>query len=178
MLTGSRLWPGAACLHLDIGAGTGANVDFAREYGFRSVALEYDPDYAHNIVAPAVRGAAGHLPFQAETFDLVTIIHVLEHLPRHRWALSEIRRVLKAGGSLIIEVPGKYSLQELLNYVYARAALQAKDRHLAHCNYYTYSSLRRMLEDSGFVIDDERTWGGLLSGTATSSVDVLLRIII
>ena len=45
------------------------------------------------------------LPFRDATFDLVWCSHVLEHVPSDRKAMHEIRRVLKAGGSAVIQVP-------------------------------------------------------------------------
>jgi SAM-dependent methyltransferase len=45
------------------------------------------------------------LPFEAETFDVVICSHVLEHVPDDRKAMSEIRRVLKSGGSALLMAP-------------------------------------------------------------------------
>lgn len=44
-------------------------------------------------------------PFKNNSFDKVILTEVLEHLNDENIALSEIRRVLKAGGKLIISVP-------------------------------------------------------------------------
>src|SRR5205085_10385374 len=38
-------------------------------------------------------------------FDLITLIHVLEHIPNPRALLVELRKKLKPGGMLVIEVP-------------------------------------------------------------------------
>jgi 2-polyprenyl-3-methyl-5-hydroxy-6-metoxy-1,4-benzoquinol methylase len=42
-------------------------------------------------------------------FDLVTIIHVLEHVPDPLTTLNECRKRLEKGGKLIVEVPTEYS---------------------------------------------------------------------
>ena len=45
------------------------------------------------------------LPFRDGTFDLVICSEVLEHIRDHRTAVSELVRVLKPGGDLIVSVP-------------------------------------------------------------------------
>lgn len=45
------------------------------------------------------------LPFEDHTYDLILCNHVLEHIPDHLQALSELYRVLKKGGTLIAQVP-------------------------------------------------------------------------
>lgn len=45
------------------------------------------------------------LPFQDGVFDVVICSEVLEHIPDHRQAASEIVRVLKPGKSLVVSVP-------------------------------------------------------------------------
>lgn len=167
---------GSSHLHLDVGAGTGANAVFATRFGLKSIAVEYDPDYVQAITVPSIRSTADSLPFRAGTFDVVTIIHVLEHLPLYRQTISEIRRSLKPGAHIIIEVPSKYSLQELLNFLYTRIVLNEERKHLGHCNFFSYWSLRQLLEDEGFVVEQERIGGGLFSSTARSTVDLFLRI--
>ncbi len=45
------------------------------------------------------------LPFKDESFDVVICSEVLEHIPDHLKAVSELIRVLKAGKSLVVSVP-------------------------------------------------------------------------
>jgi SAM-dependent methyltransferase len=64
---------------------------------------------AKSIVGTAnlQEGGAAALPFPKETFDCVTCIEVLEHVPPAEWigALQEMRRVLVPGGRLILRTP-------------------------------------------------------------------------
>lgn len=46
-----------------------------------------------------------NLPFENNFFDLILCNHVLEHIPDHEKAISELYRVLKKGGTLIAQVP-------------------------------------------------------------------------
>jgi len=45
------------------------------------------------------------LPFKDNTFDLVICSEVMEHIPNHQKAASEILRVLKPGHNLVVSVP-------------------------------------------------------------------------
>lgn len=46
-----------------------------------------------------------NLPFSDQQFDWVVCNHVLEHIPRDKIAMQEIFRVLKPGGTAILQVP-------------------------------------------------------------------------
>lgn len=48
------------------------------------------------------------LPFQDESFDVVTIFEVLEHVHDQAFVLNELNRVLRPGGRIVISVPQQY----------------------------------------------------------------------
>lgn len=52
-----------------------------------------------------------NLPFQSNSFDIIFCNHVLEHIPDHLKALSELFRVLKPGGWGIFQVPQDLDLE-------------------------------------------------------------------
>jgi SAM-dependent methyltransferase len=54
-----------------------------------------------------------HLPFQDASFDTVLCTQVLEHVPRPWIAASEMARVLKSGGVLILSCPQYWVLHEM-----------------------------------------------------------------
>lgn len=94
---------------LDCGCGTGYNLPMLRRYG-RAVGidltfsgLKYGAGRGEHQVAQA---SATHLPFAAAAFDLVTSFDVLYGLPdeAERGAFEEMRRVLRPGGHVIINV--------------------------------------------------------------------------
>tara|TARA_B100000767_G_scaffold275765_1_gene315248 strand:- start:3549 stop:4304 length:756 start_codon:yes stop_codon:yes gene_type:complete len=45
------------------------------------------------------------LPFKSNTYDLILCNHVLEHIPNDEKAIKEIYRILKPGGTAILQVP-------------------------------------------------------------------------
>jgi SAM-dependent methyltransferase len=94
---------------LEIGCGTGHNLEMIGRYGALE-AVELDDDaraLASKRLGRPVR--AGKLPDIADeigrTFDLVTLLDVLEHIPDDREALAAIVRLMKPGGKLLLTVP-------------------------------------------------------------------------
>jgi len=65
------------------------------------------------------RGDATQLEFDDGAFDLVYSFHVLEHIPRYRRALSEMRRVLAPGGHYCVGTPNR---TRLVGYLGSRTA--------------------------------------------------------
>ncbi len=49
-----------------------------------------------------------HLPFRSRSFDVVICSEVLEHIPDHEAAASELLRVLKPGGDLVVSAPRRF----------------------------------------------------------------------
>jgi N-acetylglucosaminyldiphosphoundecaprenol N-acetyl-beta-D-mannosaminyltransferase len=56
---------------------------------------------------PRLQAAGENLPFRSESFDVVTMIEVLEHTHCDHRVLKECFRVLKPGGQLVLFVPNK-----------------------------------------------------------------------
>jgi SAM-dependent methyltransferase len=62
--------------------------------------LDVEPAPSVDVV-----GDARHMPFSDASMDVVLITQVLEHIPEPIAVISEIRRVLKPGGTLLLSVP-------------------------------------------------------------------------
>lgn len=100
---------------LDIGCGRGLALHMAREKGWETFGLEFSDDsafHAKNILDLDVR--TGGLPeagFEHNSFDVITIWQVLEHMEKPEQTLRECYRLLKTGGVLVMSVPNRESLQ-------------------------------------------------------------------
>lgn len=95
---------------LDIGTSTGTNLRMLAELGFRNVqGLDLSPaaiSYcAEKGLGEVALGDVCNIPFEDGTFDLVLATDIIEHVDDDAKALSEMRRVLKPGGKVIITVP-------------------------------------------------------------------------
>jgi SAM-dependent methyltransferase len=111
---------------LDAGCGSGRMLEELKDYGEVS-GVELDPDAA--AVASSRGwgevwiGSLERLPWEAETFDLITCLDVLEHTADDRRTLGELRRVCKPGGSMLLTVPAYprlWSLHDIANHHYRR----------------------------------------------------------
>lgn len=82
---------------------------FAPEQAFhrrfrRMPNLEYTTTDLNSPLAD-VKADICQLPFKDNSFDVILCNHVLEHIPDHRQALSELYRVMKPGGWGVFQVP-------------------------------------------------------------------------
>lgn len=94
---------------LDAGCGTGANLEFLRQYGvpFGLELLTRGIQLGHaRGVRRLIQGSVTHLPFADASMDVVLSFDVLYCLDTHdeQSALQEMFRVLKAGGYVVINV--------------------------------------------------------------------------
>jgi ubiquinone/menaquinone biosynthesis C-methylase UbiE len=112
-------------------------------------------DYNHIRLERALAKRAGavsqadlmNLPFADATFDAVCCSHVLEHVPDTRAALSELRRVLKDDGTLVIVVPNEGCLlAQIRNRFLQRSILRTTD----HLTFFTQKTLEELVHQSGF----------------------------
>lgn len=87
---------------LDVGAGNNAFVDEANARGIDA----WGQDLAEQAAGPRTFvGPLQAIAFPTESFDVVTMHDVLEHVPDPVAFLHEVRRILKPGGKLIVDFP-------------------------------------------------------------------------
>lgn len=147
---------GAKVLDLGCAFGFGTRL-LARKY--ETYGHDRDPVYidrARRAVPQATFtvGRADSVPFPTDYFDGVVLLDVLEHVPDDRSVLTEIGRVLRPGGRLVLTLPNAGMLASIdsLN-VYARwfsddAAAPTDDPswpESPHHRHYTVASLTEML---------------------------------
>lgn len=94
---------------LDLGCGNGKTVSTLIDEGYDVTGVDFSEvaiEQCRNRFKEAdfVVASVCDLPFEDDSFDFVTAVHVLEHLDDEdlKRAVSEIRRVLKKGGYVFI----------------------------------------------------------------------------
>lgn len=96
----------AAKRSLDLGCGLGTLVEALEKRGFDSYGFEPGELWSQHLKNDRiVRGNWRNVDFAAGSFDLVSIIHVLEHLRAPLSCLGKVHKLLKDDGLLWVEVP-------------------------------------------------------------------------
>ena len=92
---------------LDVGCGTGANLEMLAQFGeAEGVDVSDDAlEFCRLKGLKAQKGLAEELPFADETFEITTALDVVEHLDDDIAGLKEMFRVTKGGGYSLIFVP-------------------------------------------------------------------------
>jgi ubiquinone/menaquinone biosynthesis C-methylase UbiE len=134
---------------LDVGCGSGNFLAALRSRGWNAYATEFSDAavaMARRRGITVHRGTVEDAGYPDDHFDVVTMWHVLEHVPAPRETLDELRRILKPDGLLVVEVPDSASLTFRL----CGRDWMGLDvpRHLQH---FTPTTLVRLLTDSGFT---------------------------
>lgn len=122
-------------------------------------------DYQALILADALK-----IPFTDKEFDIVIATELIEHILETRLFLKEINRVLKVGGELILSTPNLASLWNRISLLFGSGRgfapwriFKGKSAYnppssLAypyqniHIRFFTFGSLKEILEKSGFRV--------------------------
>lgn len=115
---------------LDYGCGTGAFVARAQQRGWPACGFEPSEE-ARNAAHPNVN-IAKNVEELHGPFDVITLWHVLEHLPKLEFKFRQITSLLAPGGLLVVAVPNHESW-DAKHYKETWAAYDVP-RHLWHFN--------------------------------------------
>jgi len=136
---------------LDVGCSTGQFIWAVKDLIKDAVGTDYDrgaASFAHEVTGCDVFG--GELeesPFNHDSFDIVTSIHVLEHTFDPLYFLNSIKKYLKPVGVVYIEVP---NMDDALLKIYDSQTFKTIFYHIAHRWYFTPKSLAKIMEIAGF----------------------------
>ncbi|WP_235003994.1 class I SAM-dependent methyltransferase [Aequorivita lipolytica] len=90
---------------LDVGAGTGDFLKVAKEKGWQVQGTEPNENAAKLALEKGIQLNPSLNNFKGNEFDVVTLWHVLEHVPNLEETISELSSLVKPNGTLIIAVP-------------------------------------------------------------------------
>ena len=142
---------GAASDALDIGCGDGRFMAALQKRGYRVTGTETDP-----VAAALSRKRTGATVYESSlppdgtaSFDFVSLLHVLEHIPDPRQTLGAVRDRLAPGGKLLLVLPNADSLEAGL--------FGASWYHLdlpRHLWGFSPRTLVRLVETCGFSVEN------------------------
>ena len=125
---------------LDIGCGTGDFMVACKKSGFQVYGIEPSKK-AKEIVTSKIKADLFDdiSDLNSQKFDVITMWHVLEHVPNLKDYISKLKTLLKPNGTLIIAVPNFKSYDA--NYYKEFWAAYDVPRHLSHFSKKTISKL-------------------------------------
>lgn len=136
---------------LDFGCGRGGMLDEMASEAASATGLEPNAERAALVMAKGHTVVRRMEDLPAHSFDVVTLFHVLEHLPDPVETLSQVRRLLKPGGRLLVEVP---HARDALFTLYESEAFRRFTFWSEHLVLHTRLSLRALLERAGFPVTE------------------------
>ena len=95
---------------LDIGCGVGMYLLAIRDFSEGVYGVDIDAEraaQAHHRLPNIAVASAEQLPFARNSFDVVLLHEVIEHLEDDQWAVREAYRVLAPGGRIVIFAPNR-----------------------------------------------------------------------
>jgi SAM-dependent methyltransferase len=146
---------------LDVGAGRAPWRELLTEAQYVGVDIEKAGGFGMPHDSGIVYYDGKRFPFENASFDHVICVEVMEHVPQPQALLSEIRRVLRPAGTLILTVPWS-----------------ARLHHLPHDYYrYTRNGLTTLLQSTGFKPVEIVERGNDIAAIANKTLVLLIRLV-
>ena len=145
---------------LDIGSGSGALLYYAREDGWQVKGLELSEYLAMEVtkrygIEVQPKNFMDLETFE-EQFDLVSLRHVLEHIPDSILAMEKISKLVKPGGQALLEFPNiegvSFKFKRFLNKFGLAKKKYNNDYLPGHCNEFSKKSFTYLAQKMGFEI--------------------------
>lgn len=129
---------------LDIGAGTGDFLAVAKQNGWKITGIEPNEKAKNIAINKGISFVENSELLEKESFDTVTMWHVLEHVPNLELQIKELKRLLKPNGTILIAVPN-FNSYDAKHYGSYWAAYDVP-RHLWH---FSKTAIKLLFEKQG-----------------------------
>lgn len=133
---------------LDIGAGTGDFLKMAQTNGWQTTGIEPSEKAKNIALQKGVSFVSSMVELPDHSFDLITMWHVLEHVPNLEHQIAELRRLLKPTGTILIAVPN-FNSYDANHYGNFWAAYDVP-RHLWH---FSKTAIRKLFERENLTLE-------------------------
>ena len=147
---------------MDIGCGTGALLDRAKKLGFAVEGIEIcellAKDTAKRVGCSVHNDLLAHSKISKESFDVITMYDLIEHLQDPISDVKIVYNLLKTGGILFILCPNEHALIRRLSKLAHFLSFHYFDKPMQllyyqdHLSYFTRKSLVAFLKKLGFEI--------------------------
>jgi 2-polyprenyl-3-methyl-5-hydroxy-6-metoxy-1,4-benzoquinol methylase len=147
---------------LDFGCGGGFLLQAAHKEGWSACGYDVGRRAQESCSAQSLKVSGDLSDFSSDSFDVVFLNHVFEHIREAHTALSQCHRLLNKNGKLFIVVPNLAGMRARLSLPILSRYFNIDERHRAfpiHLFYYTARTLVQTLEKSGFRVTATETFG-------------------
>ena len=129
---------------LDVGCDKGEFMFYMQQRGWAVKGIDFSTKPPNVFGLDILYGDLDEATFPPESFDLVTMWAVLEHVYQPVWMLRTIGRILRPGGKLVVAVT---------NFRSAPARFMRHDDIPRHTTMFTKQTLREMLRHAGISLE-------------------------
>jgi 2-polyprenyl-3-methyl-5-hydroxy-6-metoxy-1,4-benzoquinol methylase len=138
---------------LDLGGGAGEFSRLAMEQGYEVTLVDGDSRNIANVAEWGIHGVSADLnapleEFRDASFDGLSLIEVVEHVPMAEGLVREAVRILKPGGVLLLSTPNAVWWRERLRMLFGRP-LKAEGYHY---RFFTVAQARALCTNAGLEI--------------------------
>ena len=146
---------------LDVGCGVGEFMRTLTQMGFEAQGVDGNSEQISRVRDAGFRATVAdlenELPFEDESFALVTCLEVIEHIARAEFFLSELYRILRPAGYLLLSTPNFAFFNNRLHYLLGMAPYNEG----VHLRYFTKSRLDGAIKHAGFNLMARNSYGVL-----------------
>jgi len=140
---------------LDVGCGEATFLRLAQQAGWQVTGTELSEAAVRQ--APELdlyRGEVWEAGLSADTFDVVTSWHVIEHASDPKRMVTELFRILRPGGCLVLATPNLHDYVFRLGYFAGRGrgpTLYEDDERELHLFHFSTGTLSKLVQSVGFT---------------------------
>ena len=134
---------------LDIGAGTGDFLLEAKNQNWDILGIEPNDKAKGIAVGKGIKFGDTIEKLESNSFDVITMWHVLEHVPDVEHQVAELKRLLKPSGTIIIAVPN-FKSYDANHYKEFWAAYDVP-RHLWH---FSKTAIEKLFDKQNMNLED------------------------
>jgi SAM-dependent methyltransferase len=133
---------GHGCKALDVGARAGTQTRWLEGRGYQVTSIDMEPVFPECLKVDANQ----RLPFDDSSFDLIWCSEVIEHLVDPAFAMSELRRVTKPGGLLVLTTPNSYAW--LFRFIALFGLTPQRIQRKDHIQFFDIDDIRKLAPDA------------------------------
>jgi len=153
-------------LILDAGCGTGAGMIYLSKFG-KVYGVDLSPIAVRFCRKRGIKnvkvGSVLRLPYKDNTFDLICLMDVIEHIKDDKKVIEEMHRVLKPGGLLLMTLPA-------LPFIYSK-----HDSEQGHYRRYTKNDIKKLFKKNRFA-EKKLTYFNLFLSSPIILIRLLSRV--